>query len=675
MFQLPQCDATRRAAALAGIEHSPLLQEPIAAAIAHSGSGEVRDGAWLVYDLGGGTFDVSLVRCRDGRLQVLDHDGDNHLGGRDFDRVIARRATDQIREAGTHGEFRRTDAAHAHAFAQLKVESERVRLALSGVTHDRFSVPGLVEFELDRDGLEELLAPLIRRTTALCNKLLERNRVPAADLNGLVLVGGPTLTPCVPRLIHEEVGIDARHTVDPMTIVARGAALFASTQKLPPSLRRRGGAMELQLEYEAMTTDPMPLLVGRVPEGAPAGLRVALRRADGGFTAPPAPVNAKGAFAVDLKLQPSSLNVFAIAVTDASGNPVACDPAEVKILHGFSIAKPPLSQSVGIMLADNSVTWYLRKGAVLPARQTVTHSTTVPLKKGQTGEAIHVPLVQGESSRADRNKVIGVLHIHADHIARDLPAGSEVEVTLEVDESAQTVGKAYVPLLDQWFDKIVLFDLETKEAGDVGKALESQKDRLAKLSALADDLEHTPENSDERIDEVEALLEEGDRDSIDLADQMVRMMSQELDLSEADSKKVRIEKLFAELMDDARDLVERSGDTGEKRQLKALIDEYGKAMARGDLDHAESRCVEIRGLNTRVMMRQPGFWIGYFNYLKNEAIKLGLIAVTRKAIERGEYAAQRQNMDELIDVCREILRMFPEDQREKAAGPVRSHVK
>ena len=81
MFQIPQCEATRKAAALAGIEHAPLLQEPIAAAIAHVGSGSVQDGYWLVYDLGGGTFDVSLVRSRGGRLQVLDHDGDNQLGG------------------------------------------------------------------------------------------------------------------------------------------------------------------------------------------------------------------------------------------------------------------------------------------------------------------------------------------------------------------------------------------------------------------------------------------------------------------------------------------------------------------------------------------------------------------------------------------------------------------
>src|SRR5262249_49107988 len=184
--------ATRRAAALAGIEHAPLLQEPIAAAIAHSGTGEVRDGSWLVYDLGGGTFDVSLVRCKDGRLQVIDHDGDNHLGGRDFDRAIARKATELIREGGKLGEFKRTDPANEDAFARIKVEAERVRLALSTVEPAHFSIPELgrgatVAFDLDRAGLEVLLEPLVARTTALCGKLLKRNRIDASELSGLVM--------------------------------------------------------------------------------------------------------------------------------------------------------------------------------------------------------------------------------------------------------------------------------------------------------------------------------------------------------------------------------------------------------------------------------------------------------------------------------------------------------
>ena len=693
MFQLPQCDATRRAAALAGIEHAPLVQEPIAAAIAHSGTGEARDGSWLVYDLGGGTFDVSLVRCKDGRLQVIDHDGDNHLGGRDFDRAIARKATDAIRERGTLGEFRRTDPANADAFVKIKVESERVRLALSASASARFSIPDLgrgggIEFELTAAELEAMLEPMVRRTTGLCNKLLGRNRISAAELSGLVMVGGPTFTPCVARTIQDVVGVEAKHFVDPMTIVARGAALFASTQRVPAALRRRraGAAIELQFEFEAMTTDPAPLLVGKVtsPAPPPPGLAITMERDDGRFRAP-GRVQPNGAFAIDLQLLPSQLNVFRVAAIDASGSSLAVDPDQIKIHHGFSIARPPLSQSVGITLADNSVTWYLRKGVVLPARQTRTHSTAISLKRGQSGEAIHVPLVQGESARGDRNKVIGVLHIHADKIDRDLPEGSTVEVTLGVDESAQTVGRAYVPALDQWFEDVVRFDLDTKPAAEVTKSLAAQKDRLASLEALADELESSDDDdasaaaenqaNDARIKDVEALLEEGDRDSVDLADQMVRMMSQELDVAEDDGRRSRLASEYDGLQSRAHELVDDDGTPAEQRQLATLIAEIDRALARGDLDVVEAKLEDIRTLNLAVLVRQPWFWVGYLEYLAKEAERLGLLDLTRRHFERGTQAIKAENTGELAGVCREIMAMFPSEDRARVAAVVRSDVK
>src|SRR5690606_4674619 len=119
--------------------------------------------------------------------------------------------------------------------------------------------------------------------TAMCKELLARAGLAASELRGLVMVGGPTLTPCVPRLIQRELGIEARHHIDPMTIVATGAAIFASTQKLPDSLRARPpGATVMQLEYEPMTTNPEPLLAGRV-EGDSKLAKVRAVRSDGQF--------------------------------------------------------------------------------------------------------------------------------------------------------------------------------------------------------------------------------------------------------------------------------------------------------------------------------------------------------------------------------------------------------
>jgi molecular chaperone DnaK len=688
MFQLPQCEATRRAAKLAGIELAPLLQEPIAAAIAHSGAGQTREGYWLVYDLGGGTFDVSLVRSRAGRLQVLDHGGDNHLGGRDFDRVIAREALDRARAAGQLQDFKRSDAAFAGAVTRLRLEAERVRLTLSQEEQASFLVEDVardsggervdIAFPLDRGQMEAMIGSLVLRTTAMCAELLRRNRLGAKELNGLVMVGGPTLTPCVPRLIEQELGIEARHFLDPMSIVAIGAALFASTQKLPAELRAAGasrGAVEIALEHEAMTTDPAPLLAGRMaPAHAARVASVRVRRDDGGWDS--GPVKPKdGAFAVELAVRENTLNLFHLEATGADGRREEAEPTQFTVLHGFSVAKPPLSQSVGIMLADNTVSWYLRKGAVLPARNTMTHATTVALARGQTGDAIHVPLVQGESSRADRNKVIGILRIVAEKLGRDLPVGSEVQVTMSVDESSRTVGRAYVPLLDQWFDEVVLFRMETKDATQVGKGLADQKDRLAQLESMADALEGKSGTGDARVQEIEALLEEGDRDALDLADQMVRWMSDELDRAEDTGRAGALKTEFAEHAKLLHDLLEKD-DVAERRQIKALTVEFERAMARSDLETAQAKVDAARSLATRILRRHPGYWRSVFKWLCERIDTLNLRTRAAAIIERGRRAADAGAIGPLSEACAELARMLPAEDQDKAASQrVISHVK
>jgi molecular chaperone DnaK len=688
MFQLAQCEATGRAAGLAGIEHAPLLQEPIAAAIAHSGSGFAREGHWLVYDFGGGTFDVSLVRSRAGRLQVLDHDGDNHLGGKDLNRVLARWAAERVREEGRLGEFRRSDPALAPAFVRLAAEAERVRIALSERDQVDFEVPELtrqpdgepVGFRraVDRELLETLISPVIVRTTELCKTLLSRNRLTASGLKGIVLVGGPTRTPALPRIIERELGLDARHQMDPTTIVAAGAALFASTQKLPPALRagagaRPTGAASLELEYESMTTNPAPLLVGRAEApGDPAGLTVRVVR-DGEiqpFDSGHVAVSDRGVFTVSLRLREGQLNAFRIEAS-RDGGPIETTPSRFSILHGMSVAKPPLSQSVGVMLADNSVCWYLRKGAVLPARNTVTHATTQPLKRGESGDAIKVPLVQGESDRADRNKIIGVLCIHAHHIPRDLPAGTEIQVTLSVDEFSRTEARGYVPWLDRWFDEIVRFESEEKSAEQINVGLNEQQERLKLLEQQAAELESAAATKpaagiDERAREVESLIAEGDRDSIELAEQMLRLMTRHIDRVEAETRTEGLRTEFRKRVQGWREFVT---SMGRNTELDALDREFNAAMERGDMAVAESKRDALARLTQHLSMQTIDYWMGLLQYLHGRYEELNLLAMAGSRFEQGVRAANNDDIHELSTVCFELINLLPREERGKLDVP------
>lgn len=488
------------------------------------------------------------------------------------------------------------------------------------------------------------------------------------------MVGGPTLTPFLPPLLKDALGVEARHVADPTTIVALGAALFASTQKLPAALRPGAsgaaggdvGQVSLRLEFESMTTNVRPLLVGHV-EGGPAGtpLTVEIKTVDGQFDSGRVAVAENHAFSTVLTLQKDQLNAFVVEVFAADQPDPVCR-SQFTILHGMSVGKPPLSQSVGVMLADNSTRWYLRKGQPLPSRKSVTHATTEALRRGQSGNAIHVPLVQGENERADRNKIIGVLRIHAEKIGRDLPAGSEVEVTLAVDEFSNTSARAYVPLLDCWFDEVVAMQMETKEKTEVERGLQSQKDRLSELEAMAHKLEgESSGHIDSRLDEVQQLIDEGDEDSVQLAEQLVRIATVEIDQAESQTKLQQLEREFNEYLPEARDIVRDHGNSQEQQAVESLVGEFHEAIVHQDEQRAEAKRDQLYELVDRILFRTPGFWNGMLGHLIKQLEDLGLVSLAESDIQDGIDAANREDMHGVMQACHKLYDRLPRDEKEK----------
>lgn len=133
LFELPQTAATSEAARLAGFERVEMIQEPVASAMAAGWKADESRGPWLVYDLGGGTFDVSLLETQEGLLRVVGHDGDNFLGGRDFDAAIVDWAIERL-AADSGGTISRANPAHSTALRRLRAAAEEAKIDL---TRDR----------------------------------------------------------------------------------------------------------------------------------------------------------------------------------------------------------------------------------------------------------------------------------------------------------------------------------------------------------------------------------------------------------------------------------------------------------------------------------------------------------------------------------------------------------
>jgi molecular chaperone DnaK len=228
-FDDAQRQATKDAGKIAGLEVKRIINEPTAAALAYGLDKGGKDEKIAVYDLGGGTFDVSILELGDGVFEVKSTNGDTHLGGADFDRVIVNYLIDTFKKE--NGQDISDDKA---ALQRLRDEGEKAKIELSTTNEVTINLPfltatadGPVHFEtkLTRSKLESLVADLVDRTAAPCEKALKDAGLKASDIDAVILVGGMTRMPAVQEKVQKIFGKEPMKGVNPDEVVAVGAAI------------------------------------------------------------------------------------------------------------------------------------------------------------------------------------------------------------------------------------------------------------------------------------------------------------------------------------------------------------------------------------------------------------------------------------------------------------------
>ncbi len=230
-FNDAQRQATKDAGRIAGLDVVRIVNEPTAASLAY-GLHRLSQGVIAVYDLGGGTFDVSILRVKDGVFEVLATNGDTHLGGDDFDRVLALWLLEDI-AVRHHAELERdcVDLARdAEAMQELRLAAEAAKVRLSGEERTTLTIP-FAGFTYRRDitraELERLIEPLVVRTLGPARRALADAGLQATDIDQVVLVGGSTRVPLVRRRVQELFGKAPHSQLNPDEVVALGAAVQA----------------------------------------------------------------------------------------------------------------------------------------------------------------------------------------------------------------------------------------------------------------------------------------------------------------------------------------------------------------------------------------------------------------------------------------------------------------
>lgn len=699
-FDLPQCKATDKAAKLAGITTSPLLLEPVAAALAYGFQSESEKAYWLVYDFGGGTFDAAIIQLRDGMIKVVNHGGDNHLGGKQIDwAIVEQLLIPALVRDHKMSDFRRGNPKYSGAIAKLKqaVEQAKIRVSRNETAEVRFDYlctddsgePVEFDYDLQRGEVERLAEPFVKRSLDICRQVLRDEKLDASKIERILLVGGPTLMPYFRARLtdpQEGLGIPLEFSIDPLTVVARGAAIFAGTQTLVQSDTQPMaiGTYAIRLEkYKPIQMDREPLVGGRVVGGSGhsfTGWSIEFINPD---AQPPwrsgkIDLASNGAFMATLWADKGRKNTFQMELVDPTGAKHQTDPAHITFTVGIAVTDQSLIHSVGVSMADNKVDWFIEKGTPLPTpRVRRVHLTAHTVRRDQEGESIRIPIVEGSNPKADLNHRIGRIEIPSSELRRDVPAGSEVEITIEIDESRLVKASAYVPVLndDKEFEGVLDLVKEAPDLDHIKEEIPRTRKRLEAVRTGIQDLGDT---------EAESVLEEIENESVGDLERSLETARADRDAAnEYENSLMRFKAKLGELEDkialpvavaEARQMIEWTenavnalGTPEQKKRFNLLKQEFNVALdARSqNVEGLRRRTEQMNSLRLTIVQTQHDWWIDFFQYAEANRESITDVSAADRLLAQGHRAMNANDLDGLKSACIQLSRLFPGDEGEQ----------
>ena len=474
-FNQMQKDSTLEAARLAGIGKVSLMQEPVAAIMSVTRNAK-KNGTFVVYDLGGGTFDVSVAECIGSRVNLLAHNGISMCGGRDFDRMIFDNAVLPwlMREFSIPAGFRNLDKYKVLArLAMWAVERAKIELSSREETQIRLDEAEIrtaddegkdiyLDIAVTRQDVDALMGEKIGETIESTREVLQNSGIRPEDVEKIVFVGGPTSYKPLRDKVSFELGIAANIDVNPMTAVAEGAAIFAESVDWSSEKRARKSAQgelksaadAVSFKYIARTSDDRAKIAAVVSE---KGFTYQINSLDTGWSSGIMPLVNGGHF--ELALSKNGANTFEITVYDENGMESKLFNNNIIITKTtMSIGTIPASHSIGLEILDRIggtpiLDYLVRAGDSLPKRHKATYKATQTLRAGSNSD-IKFKLWEGEiSNPIDYNRYVGTFKITGNDFATGLiTAGSDLECDFLMSDSGNISIEVSVPSIGAVFD-------------------------------------------------------------------------------------------------------------------------------------------------------------------------------------------------------------------------------
>ena len=687
-FDTIQTNATKKAGYSSGFNEVVLLQEPIAACLAYSNFQNLdvqSEKKWLVYDFGGGTFDVALVKIDQRELKVIDHKGNNFLGGVDLDtlfveKIICPKIEALFNEKNLwNSMISGDDATYKKLYFELlfKAEEAKKELSLKEKTNIEIEFDELdlsLDIEISKLEFEEIVKPKFEDSFQLTQKLITENSLHFSDIERIILVGGTTYIPYIRQELQSRTNIIVDSSIDPTTAVVLGATFYAGSKpseivenETTNESNLQNEELKIDLIFEPHSKDKEELIVAILPSTFNGFYRIT--RGDGGFDTGILKANNK--ISEFVPLLEKATNIFSLFLFDNNQLQVYQNNS-VQITNGlYTISGQPLPNDICLEIDEQTgkslMERIFKKNDILPLKKTIYKTCSKNILKNSDDKLI-INIVEGNAgSMIGSNLTIGYIEILGKNFQQDLLKGMDIELNFKISESRDLSVNVYISSLDLEINEVfnphqrtVALQKLTSEIKEVLDEItleieeneeEENYEYLAKLKRIQDHL---------TILYNESLAIENDKstDKKYQIDEMKRITIQEYD------DLVRHKHVLTELSEytQTKEVFESYLERANARQ----IEEYEKII-KNEKEILESnnkylirkKTKELDTLLDNIYLKQDERFIDYFyHYRFLDDDNYSNTTKSNKLIELGEKALENQNLIELKSVCSQLWELL-----------------
>lgn len=699
-FDTVQSNATKEAGLAAGFKQVLLLQEPIAASLAYANkesSVDLRNSQWMVYDLGGGTFDVALVKIIEGELTVVDHEGDNYLGGSDFDAMIVEKLIvpeleRRVTFTNLLSQMKSEKGKYNRLWYRLLYAAEAAKIELSSKTSAEIDL-GMISID-DEDGksidsllnitrseFEDVIRSSVDGTADMMKKILTRNSLRADDLKFVLMVGGGAYIPYVRKRIEELMGLSVNTSIDPTNAIAVGAAYFAGAREFKngevvASAPVNSRDLRIRMVYNRNSQESEEIFTAKF-DGNVAGLFYRIHSEDGSFDSGLKALSAR--ISEDLPLREGAYNLFRFGVFDSENNPLDVGSDSIQIAQGrYSVAGQMLPEDIclvtdDIVNKDTKLKKVFNKNGVLPAKSKGSVEVAKTIIKGSLDE-IRIMVVEGPSERhSSTNKPIGILLVNGIQISRDLIRGTEIDLTFEISESRDLTISAYLNGTGQEFSQVfkgtarqVDPGILAREVLDLEKRIQDEAEEATGVGNL-----EAAEGLERLLGGVQSLIAKcGSLSSDDVTDDRFKFEDQKRKIAQdvfelTASKRLDAAKAhYTTTKAEVAAMVADNGNDRDKHQLREVIAREQTFINSANPERIDAAISELDSINTRILVRLPDFLVGMFEHLVENRPSLNDQLQANELIDAGRRYISSQDWDDLRQINGRLWDLMPSDVKD-----------